>query len=114
MFERLDVPIIGVVENMAHYTCTACGHKEHIFGSEAFEQFLQSRKLSLLTRIPLAKEIRELSDSGSPVVLSDTEMAQPYRALASYIREQCVEGTSLDQPQKNILIPEQPSQEQFH
>lgn len=85
MFEKLDVPILGVVENMSHYTCTACGHQEHIFGSESFADFLKSRKLSLLARIPLTKKIRELSDSGSPVVLTGGDDAKPYKDLVSVV-----------------------------
>ena len=85
MFEKLDIPILGVVENMAHFTCSACGHKEHIFGDEAFTEFLKTRKLNLLARIPLDRIIRELSDSGSPIVLSDDKAATPYRALADLV-----------------------------
>ena len=85
MFEKLDVPILGVIENMAHYTCVSCGHEEHIFGTESFGEFLKTRKLSLLARIPLTKKIRELSDSGSPVVLTETNTAQPYKDLTEVV-----------------------------
>ncbi len=86
MFERLDVPVLGVVENMAWHECSKCGHQEHIFGDEAFEEFLVSRKLKLLTRIPLRKEIRIGSDCGEPPALSHNEaIASPYRGLASAV-----------------------------
>lgn len=87
MFEKLNIPVLGVVENMAHYTCTACGHREHIFGSEAFASFLSTRKLNAVTSIPLSKNIRELSDQGKPVVLIDDNHASaPYRQLADFIK----------------------------
>ena len=115
LFERLEVPILGVVENMAHYTCTSCGHKEHIFGHEAFEEFLLSRKLSLLTRIPLAKEIRELSDSGTPIVLSDSRAALPYQSLANFICDKFRHASSDSNAQnEDILPPNHTEKEQLH
>jgi Mrp family chromosome partitioning ATPase len=86
MFETMNVPVMGVVENMAHFTCTACGHKEHIFGTEAFEEFLASRSLSLLTKIPLERNIRELSDQGRPVIISGSKSSEPYRQLVGLVR----------------------------
>lgn len=85
MFEKLEVPIIGVVENMALFTCSQCGHEDHIFGTEAFGEFLKSRKLTLLAKIPLQRSIRELSDSGRPVVLADEPASEPYRTISSAI-----------------------------
>ncbi len=82
MFEKLGVPIFGVVENMAYHTCTACGHQDHIFGSEAFSEFLKSRNLNLLTRIPLTREIRECSDNGKPAALAREDIRRPYTTLA--------------------------------
>lgn len=87
MFEKLDVRILGVVENMSHYTCSACGHREHIFGAEAFSEFLKNRKLDLLARIPLDREIRVMSDDGHPPVLADSQSAAPYRAISEFIAE---------------------------
>lgn len=116
LFERLEVPILGVVENMAHYTCTSCGHKEHIFGHEAFEEFLLSRKLSLLTRIPLAKEIRELSDAGTPVVLSESAAALPYRSLAHYISDsfRLVSSPDSNALPQNVTPPNHIEKERLH
>jgi ATP-binding protein involved in chromosome partitioning len=85
MFEKLDVPILGVVENMAFHTCTACGHEDHIFGSEAFGEFLKSRKLSLLARIPLTREIREHADNGQPAALATEDICKPYITLAQSV-----------------------------
>jgi len=66
MFEKLSVPVLGAVENMAWFTCANCGHEEHIFGHEAFRDFISRRGLNLLARVPLRKEIRQRSDEGMP------------------------------------------------
>lgn len=89
MFERLEVPVLGVVENMAWHECSRCGHKDHIFGEDAFQEFLTSRKLKLLTRIPLRKEIRIASDNGNPAALSASEeISGSYKSLATAVVEE--------------------------
>jgi ATP-binding protein involved in chromosome partitioning len=85
MFEKLGVPMWGVVENMTHHTCSACGHQDDIFGRESFDQFAAARALKTLSRIPIERTIRLQSDAGSPVVLSDHPAANPYRELAEAI-----------------------------
>lgn len=87
MFEKLSVPILGAVENMAWHTCSHCGHKEHIFGHESFESFLRQRKLNLLTRIPLSRELRLRSDEGTPVARDENGSAQttPWHQLATAV-----------------------------
>ncbi len=86
MFEKLAVPVLGAVENMAWFTCPGCGHEEHIFGHDAFQDFLKSRELKLLARIPLRKEIRIRCDEGMPAARSsDGESKLPWNALAASI-----------------------------
>lgn len=77
MFEKLKVPVIGVVENMAMHICEKCGHKEHIFGEDSFRDFLKERKLKLLAQIPLKKSVRLAGDTGKPAAIdgSDAEVA---------------------------------------
>lgn len=82
MFEKLAVPILGIVENMSQHICSACGHRDHIFGSESFEDFAQNRKLTKLASIPLNREIRMASDDGTPIVLSSAEVASEYASLS--------------------------------
>ena len=71
MFETLGVPVLGVIENMSSFHCPECGHESFIFGDGGGEGFAIERKVPLLGRIPLESRIRELSDSGAPVSLSD-------------------------------------------
>ena len=82
MFEKLGVPILGIVENMSHHICTACGHQDHIFGGESFENFAQKRKLTKLASIPINREIRVASDTGQPIVLSPSAAANEYASLS--------------------------------
>ncbi|MCX6118668.1 MAG: Mrp/NBP35 family ATP-binding protein [Proteobacteria bacterium] len=72
MYQKLEVPILGVVENMAWFQCPNCDHKEHIFGQDAFVDFTSRRKLKVLGRIPLHKEVRLKSDLGIPVALDQS------------------------------------------
>ncbi len=81
MFEKLKVPVLGLVENMSHFQCGACGHFEDIFGQQQIEEFAAERKIEILTRIPLNRRIREASDQGVPVVLQDPAYAQYYMEL---------------------------------
>ena len=69
MFERLEIPIFGVVQNMAWHQCPNCNHIDTLFGRESFELFINDRKLRLLGSIPLEKSVRISGDSGRPVVL---------------------------------------------
>ena len=85
MFEKLDVPVLGVVENMAFFSCPSCGHNEEIFGQEAMEDFKKSRHLKLLTRIPLQSAIRKAADEGAPVALKNDDLAEPYHKLADAV-----------------------------
>ncbi len=64
MFNKLDIPILGVVENMSTHTCSNCGQEEAIFGDGAAAKLLEQYKLPLLAKLPLAKEIREWVDRG--------------------------------------------------
>lgn len=68
MFEKVNVPVLGVVENMSGHICSHCGHEEHIFGEGAAEKMLDAYGLSLLGKLPLALEIRRDCDQGKPTV----------------------------------------------
>ena len=84
MFEKVEVPIFGVIENMSTHVCTQCGHEEAIFGSHGAEKLAADYKLPMLGEIPLQLSIREQADAGSPTVVSepDSDIAKRYRDIA--------------------------------
>lgn len=84
MFEKVSVPILGIVENMAAHVCSNCGHVEHIFGADGGKKMAQERGMDYLGALPLALQIREQADSGCPTVVADPdgEVAQIYKRIA--------------------------------
>lgn len=84
MFEKVDVPVLGIVENMSLHVCTQCGHEEPIFGSGGGRKMAQKNAVDLLGALPLAMDIRENADSGHPTVVAEAESrsAQIYREIA--------------------------------
>lgn len=73
MFNKLNVPILGVVENMSVYHCVECGHAQHIFGEGGGEKLATEFGAELLASIPLDLRIREMTDSGKPTVVNEPE-----------------------------------------
>ena len=84
MFEKVDVPIFGVIENMSTHVCTSCGHEEAIFGENGAEKMAADYSLDVLGKIPLEMAIRELADSGTPTVVAqpDSATAKRYQDIA--------------------------------
>ena len=84
MFKRLNVPILGVVENMSYFVCPHCGDKSHVFSSGGGRKIAKERDVDFLGEIPIALAVREQSDLGVPVVsgLPDSPEAQVYKELA--------------------------------
>ena len=84
MFQKVSIPVLGVVENMSMHICSNCGHQEAIFGSGGGEKLAQETGVKLLGQLPLDIKIRELSDSGIPPVEADVDgdIAKVYRDLA--------------------------------
>jgi ATP-binding protein involved in chromosome partitioning len=87
MFEKLNIPVLGVIENMSHHLCIQCGHKDHIFGSESFDDFVRDRKLHSLGEIPLRKEIRVAGDLGKPIALEIGPLGDIYQNIAQNIAQ---------------------------
>ena len=87
MFEKVGVPILGVVENMAIYHCPNCGHSEHIFGADGGRRMATEYGVDYLGGLPLTLSIREQADSGRPSVVADPdgEIAATYKAVARQI-----------------------------
>ena len=84
MFRKVEIPVMGVVENMSLHTCSNCGHSEPIFGTGGGESIAEQYDTELLGRLPLALSIREKVDSGQPTVVSqpESEEAAIYRDIA--------------------------------
>ena len=87
MFKKVEVPVLGLIENMAAYVCTKCGHVEPLFGESGGEQLAARYGVPLLGQIPLDKAIREHSDAGQPIVLAEPEgrIAEIYRSAATQL-----------------------------
>ena len=84
MFEKVSVPVLGIVENMSQHVCTNCGHIEHIFGSGGGARIAEQYGVRLLGELPLDAAIRAEADSGSPSVVAapDSARAQSYVQMA--------------------------------
>jgi len=102
MFEKVSVPILGIVENMATHICAQCGHEEHIFGAGGGERMAKDYGVELLGSLPLDIKIREQADSGRPTVIAapDSQVAETCRAIA---RRVAVKLAELQQDRTSIF-----------
>jgi ATP-binding protein involved in chromosome partitioning len=84
MFEKVDIPILGIVENMSTHICSNCGHAEPIFGTGGGEKMCADYGVEFLGALPLTMSIREQTDSGKPTVVADPDgpVAQIYKQIA--------------------------------
>jgi ATP-binding protein involved in chromosome partitioning len=84
MFEKVGIPILGLIENMSIHICSKCGNEEHIFGHGGGEQMCKDYDTELLGSLPLEISIRELADAGKPTVVGapDSRAAEIYRTIA--------------------------------
>jgi len=84
MFEKVNVPILGIVENMSIHICSNCGHQEHIFGEGGAQRMSRDYDVDLLGQLPLDIRIREQVDSGRPTLVSDPDgsVSQIYKEVA--------------------------------
>ncbi|MDV3468167.1 iron-sulfur cluster carrier protein ApbC [Stenotrophomonas sp. C3(2023)] len=90
MFGKVDVPVLGVVENMAVHTCSSCGHVEHLFGEGGGQRMAAQYGVPLLGSLPLQIDIREQGDSGTPITAAqpDSTPALAYRGAATRLLEE--------------------------
>jgi ATP-binding protein involved in chromosome partitioning len=87
MFDKVGIPILGIVENMSIHICSKCGHEEHIFGSGGADRMGRDYEVEVLGHLPLDIKIREQADGGRPTVVAepDGRVAEIYRAIARRI-----------------------------
>ena len=107
MFEKVGIPILGIVENMSTHICSNCGHEEHVFGAGGAEKMCQDYHVDLLGALPLDIRIREQTDGGTPTVVAEPEsqIAATYRQIARKVAYK-LSMLSLDHSSKfpNIVI----------
>ncbi|WP_144393370.1 iron-sulfur cluster carrier protein ApbC [Pleionea sediminis] len=84
MFEKVSVPVLGVIENMGMHVCSNCGHTEHVFGEGGGESLANDSRVDFLGSLPLSKSIRDNADNGKPTVVAepDSPVASSYRSIA--------------------------------
>lgn len=84
MFEKVEVPVLGLVENMSTHICSSCGHEEHIFGSGGGKKMAEDNHIDILGSLPLDIEIRQQADGGKPTVIAnpDSKISEAYRDIA--------------------------------
>ena len=87
MFEKVGIPILGIVENMSIHICSQCGHEEHIFGSGGGDKMCADYEVEMLGSLPLDRNIREQVDGGRPTVVAEPEgrIAEIYKGIARRI-----------------------------
>ena len=105
MFAKVDIPVLGVVENMSTHICSNCGYEEAIFGSGGGDKISSDYDTKLLGRIPLASQIRAEADAGTPTVHADPESdyAQRFREIARTVIEDLASAKQAEVPFFNIM-----------
>ena len=87
LFNRVQIPVMGVVENMSTHVCSNCGHEEQIFGTGGGDKLSEQYDIPLLGRLPLNVQIRENADAGKPSVEAEDNAAESYMAIARKIAD---------------------------
>jgi ATP-binding protein involved in chromosome partitioning len=85
MFRKLEIPVLGMIENMATHICTNCGHEDDIFGHESAIEFAQDRDVEILAKLPLQKSIRLSADQGVPAVVREETSQHVSASLAPVV-----------------------------
>jgi ATP-binding protein involved in chromosome partitioning len=100
MFAKVDVPVLGVVENMAFHVCGQCGHRDAIFGADGGDRIAEEYGVPVIARLPLDRRIREQTDAGAPIVVSEPESdaAQAYRGAAEALVARLAQSEADAQP----------------
>ncbi|WP_442915331.1 iron-sulfur cluster carrier protein ApbC [Marinobacter sp. OP 3.4] len=109
MFEKVDVPVLGIVENMSTHICSQCGHEEHIFGQGGAARMAEDAGTRMLGGLPLDIRIREGADSGRPVLVEEPEgsLARAYLGIArSLIQALAAREATSDGKETRSAVPE--------
>lgn len=102
MFNKVKIPVLGVVENMSTHICSNCGHHEAIFGDAGGANLAQEYQVDVLGKLPLSLAIREQSDAGHPIVISEagSDVANIYQSIARQLG-----ATLASQQEKQFVMP---------
>ncbi|MNN18194.1 Septum site-determining protein MinD [compost metagenome] len=108
MFRKVNIPVLGVVENMAVHICSNCGHAEHLFGEGGGEKLASQYGVELLASLPLSMLIREQADSGKPTAIAEPEsqIAMVYQELARQVGARIVLQEAAAPAMPSITISE--------
>lgn len=108
MFKKVDVPLLGVVENMSIHICSNCGHEEAIFGSGGGKSLSEEYGVQVIGQLPLDLTIRETTDAGNPVVASNPDhgATKAYMELARNVEQQLLQTAESSAEEPTITISE--------
>lgn len=108
MFRKVNIPVLGVVENMAVHICSNCGHAEHLFGEGGGEKLATQFGVELLASLPLSMAIREQADSGTPTAIAEPQspVAMVYQELARRVGARIVLQAAAAPAMPSITISE--------
>lgn len=109
MFRKVNIPVLGVVENMAIHICSNCGHAEHLFGEGGGEKLAAQYNVDLLASLPLSMAIRSQADAGKPTVIADPEsqIAMIYQEVARTVGARIAQsGQIIAQSMPKIVVSE--------
>ena len=92
MFNQMNIPVVGMIENMSTHICSNCGHEEHLFGHGGVASEAEKLGIDLLAEVPLHMSIRQAADGGAPIVASapDSPQAEVFRTIAAALVEKGV------------------------
>jgi len=103
MYQKLEIPILGLIENMSHFVCPSCLHESDIFGSGGGERLAEQMQVTFLGRVPISEPLRVGGDTGVPIVLSDPTSAAATAFIAA--AERAAAQVSIQSFRKTPLIP---------
>ena len=106
MFRKVNIPVLGVVENMAVHICSNCGHAEHLFGEGGGERLAEQYGVDLLASMPLSMMIRQQADGGMPTVIAEPEcqISMIYQDIARHVGARIAEQARLATSAPSISV----------
>ncbi len=106
MFRKVDVPVLGIIENMSYHLCPNCGHRSDIFSHGGARREAEAAGLHFLGEVPLDQSIREHADSGKPIVITDPQSPQAvqYLEIARLVAERVEAMAATESPFPSIVV----------